>query len=650
MTFQQSTKTGYRFASFCAVALFGLMALIATMTAAASAAEDEQTWQMATRNADIQEFVAQVAKITGKTFVVDPRLKGQVNVVSQTPLGKEGVYELFLSVLRLQNYTAVPSGGVIRIQQSATGKQTPGASGGTENAAPEELVTEIIAVQNVKSEELLKILRPLIPQYGHIGSVSQPNVLILSDHADNIIRLKAIIADIDVAQTNDIVMVPLQEAWVGNVVDILEKVAPDQLGPNAQGPQRIQIIANERNNSLVLRGQTGAIAELIQIIEKLDRPTTTNDATQVVMLNHGDAENIASIVESLVGQQDSGESRKTGGAITIQPDTSLNAIVVRADPTAMNEILSIVQRLDTSRAQVLIEAAIVEITLTDNLSAGIEMAGADSRGKSVPLVSTALGGGLAGLLTNLGNTDGNLNQNVLTSLGTTTQPTIAAAKIDLDGISFGAVVTALASMENANLLSTPSIVTLDNTEAKILVGQEVPFRSGSFTTTTDGANNPFTTVTREDVGIELTVTPHVYDNREVRMEVAQNISNVLNNTVSNSTFADVVTSKRSIETTVLANSGETIILGGLIQDDVTDTDKRVPVLGSIPILGNLFKSKTKRQTKTNLVVFIRPTVIASSDEGSNIATKRIDGIWEVGGAEGDPLTADDLFEGKSPRK
>lgn len=650
MTFQQSTKTGYRFASFCAVALFGLMALIATMTAAASAAEEEQTWQMATRNADIQEFVAQVAKITGKTFVVDPRLKGQVNVVSQTPLGKEGVYELFLSVLRLQNYTAVPSGGVIRIQQSATGKQTPGASGGTENAAPEELVTEIIAVQNVKSEELLKILRPLIPQYGHIGSVSQPNVLILSDHADNIIRLKAIIADIDVAQTNDIVMVPLQEAWVGNVVDILEKVAPDQLGPNAQGPQRIQIIANERNNSLVLRGQTGAIAELIQIIEKLDRPTTTNDATQVVMLNHGDAENVASIVESLVGQQDSGESSKTGGAITIQPDTSLNAIVVRADPTAMNEILSIVQRLDTSRAQVLIEAAIVEITLTDNLSAGIEMAGADSRGKSVPLVSTALGGGLAGLLANLGNTDGTFNQNVLTSLGTTTQPTIAAAKIDLDGISFGAVVTALASMENANLLSTPSIVTLDNTEAKILVGQEVPFRSGSFTTTTDGANNPFTTVTREDVGIELTVTPHVYDNREVRMEVAQNISNVLNNTVSNSTFADVVTSKRSIETTVLANSGETIILGGLIQDDVTDTDKRVPVLGSIPILGNLFKSKTKRQTKTNLVVFIRPTVIASSDEGSNIATQRIDGIWEVGGAEGDPLTADDLFEGKSPRK
>ena len=195
---------------------------------------------MATRNADIQEFIAQVAKITGKTFVIDPKLKGQVNVVSETPLGKQGVYELFLSVLRLQNYTAVPSGDVIRIQQSATGKQTPGAQDNALNAAPEELVTEIIAVQNVKSEDLLKILRPLIPQYGHIGSVSQPNVIILSDHADNIARLKNIIADIDVAQTNEIVMVPLKEAWVGNVVDILQKVAPDQLARIHRDPSEFR--------------------------------------------------------------------------------------------------------------------------------------------------------------------------------------------------------------------------------------------------------------------------------------------------------------------------------------------------------------------------------------------------------------------------
>lgn len=630
-----------------------LITLVLAIASPYSTAEDraagEQTWQMATRNADIQEFIAQVAKITGKTFVIDPKLKGQVNVVSETPLGKQGVYELFLSVLRLQNYTAVPSGDVIRIQQSATGKQTPGAQDNALNAAPEELVTEIIAVQNVKSEDLLKILRPLIPQYGHIGSVSQPNVIILSDHADNIARLKNIIADIDVAQTNEIVMVPLKEAWVGNVVDILQKVAPDQLGPNSQGPQRIQIIANERNNSLVLRGQTASIAELLQIIEKLDRPTTANDATQVIMLNHADAENVASILSSLISQRDSQTSAGSNAAITIQSDTSLNAIVVRAEPTAMNEILNIVQRLDTPRAQVLIEAAIVEISMSDDFEAGVELASLDAEGDSVPLVNTAMGSTVTSLLSAMINEDGTVNNAPVRALGGVTNPTFAVAQVDLDGVSFGAVVSALASLSNANLLSTPSIVTLDNTEAKIVVGEEIPFRSGSFTTTGDGSNNPFTTVTREDVGIELTVTPHVYDKKEVRMEVAQNISNVLDSTVGSSTFADVVTSKRSIETTVLASSGETIVLGGLIQDNANRSENRVPVLGSIPVIGNLFKSRSKRQIKTNLMVFIRPTVIANKDQSSELTRAKLNGIWEVGGSEGEALSEDDLFTGDIPK-
>ena len=644
-------RTAFYHSRHLALAL--LMALFlanASPTATAQAsAEEEQTWQMATRNADIQEFVAQVAKITGKTFVIDPKLKGQVNVVSETPLGKQGVYELFLSVLRLQNYTAVPSGNVIRIQQSATGKQTPGAQDNALNAAPEELVTEIIAVQNVNSEDLLKILRPLIPQYGHIGKVSQPNVIILSDHADNISRLKSIIADIDVAQTNDIVMVPLKEAWVGNVVDILQKVAPDQLGPNAQGPQRIQIIANERNNSLVLRGQTASIAELLQIIEKLDRPTTTTDATQVVMLNHADADNVANILNSLISQRDNQSNTGNNGSITVQPDTSLNAIVVRADPTAMNEVLNIVQRLDTPRAQVLIEAAIVEISMNDDFGAGVELASLDSSGENVPLVNTAMGTTVSSLLGAMINEDGTVNNAPVAALGGVTKPTLAVAQVDLDGVSFGAVVSALASLSNANLLSTPSIVTLDNTEAKIVVGEEIPFRSGSFTTTGDGSNNPFTTVTREDVGIELTVTPHVYDNKEVRMEVAQNISNVLDSTVGSSTFADVVTSKRSIETTVLASSGETIVLGGLIQDNANRSENRVPVLGSIPVIGNLFKSKSKRQVKTNLVVFIRPTVIADKDQNRDLTRAKLNGIWEVGGAEGETISEDDLFTGDIPK-
>ncbi|MGK0224560.1 MAG: general secretion pathway protein D, partial [Limisphaerales bacterium] len=253
----------------------------------------EQTYRMTAKGADIHEFVAQVADITGKTFVIDPRLKGSVTVISETPMDKDGVYALFLSVLRLHNFTAVPSGDVVRIQQNATGKQTPGTPGKLTEVAPEELVTRVIAAQNVDSAELVKILRPLIPQYGHIASVAQPNVVIISDHADNIIRLKKIIANIDVSDEEEVLMLQLKEAWVGSVVAILEKIAPDQIGRNAKGPQRVQIIANERNNSLVLRGKPRPIAEVLKIVDKLDQPATTSDATQVILLSHADATSVA---------------------------------------------------------------------------------------------------------------------------------------------------------------------------------------------------------------------------------------------------------------------------------------------------------------------------------------------------------------------
>mgnify|MGYP001462829432 CR=1 FL=1 len=628
-------------------ALLLCAAFLSLSALAAEIQESESTWQMATKNADIQEFVAQVARITGKTFIVDPKLKGQVNIISETPLGKQGVYELFLSVLRLQNYTAIPSGNVIRIQQSATGKQTPGALGGLSAAAPEELVTQIIAVQNVKSEDLLKILRPLIPQYGHIGSVSEPNVVIISDHADNIRRLKQIISDIDVAETNEIVMFPLKEAWVGDIVEILEKVAPKQVGTSATGPQKVQLIANERNNSLVLKGQSRPIADLLEIIEQLDQPATTKDATQVILLSHADAENVGKILQSILGNL--GSSQSSGNAsdkINVQADSSLNALIIKADPGAMGEILNIVEKLDSPRAQVLIEAAIVEVTLNDDLSFGTEIAAGDQRGQSVPLISTSLNGSIQSLLGGVIDTNNPGAVSVVQGLATMSGPTLAAAKLDLDGISFGAVITALSTNSDANLLSTPSIITLDNNEAKILVGREVPFRTGSFTTTGNGSSNPFTTVNRQDVGVELLVTPHVFNSNEVRLDVVQNISNVLPTAVGGSTFADVVTSKRTIETTVLAGDGETIVLGGLIQDDVTETNRKVPLLGSIPILGNLFKSRTTARVKTNLLVFIRPTIISDSEQATILTNEKYSGIWELT-SDKKKLSTEDTTEGRA---
>ena len=615
-------------------------------------AEDagQETWQMATKGANIQEFVAQVARITGKTFIVDPKLKGQVTVISDTPLGKDGVYALFLSVLRLQNYTAVPSGDVIRIQQSATGKQTPGVLGRPEAAAPEELMTEVIAVQNTASDELLKLLRPLIPQYGHIGSVTNPNVVIISDHADNILRLKKLIREIDVADEDEVVMVPLQEAWVGNVAAILEKVAPDQIGSAAKGPTKVQVIANERNNSLVLRGKPRPIAEVMKIIDKLDRPATTTDSTQVVLLSHADAENISKILTSVVGQS-SKAGKEANQDVTIAADTTLNAIVVKADPGTMSEILSLLEKLDTPRAQVMIEAAIVEVAIDEGSSLGVEMAAGDEGGDSVPLVSTSLNGVISSLLAGTISAD-NSEISVINGLSSITSPTLAGAKIDTEGVSFGAVVNALANNSDANLLSTPSILTLDNQEAKILVGREVPFRTGSFSTTGDGTSNPFTTVNRQDVGIELVVTPHVFENNDVRMEILQKITNVINTPVGGSAFADVVTSKRTIETTVLAADGQTIVLGGLIQDDINSTNVRVPVLGKIPLLGALFRSTTKDRTKTNLLVFLRPTILQSTENSTQLSLDRYQQIWELDQPQNtQPASVNDLdglYSGQRP--
>ena len=628
-----------------------LLCLVVWPTSAATAESNaQQTWQMATKRADIQEFVAQVAKITGKTFIVDPKLKGQVTVISDTPLGKDGVYALFLSVLRLQNYTAVPSGDVVRIQQSATGKQTPGVLGRPESAAPEELMTEVIAVQNTASSELLKLLRPLIPQYGHIGSVTTPNVVIISDHADNILRLKKLIREIDVADEDEVVMVPLQEAWVGSVASILEKVAPDQIGSSAKGPNRVQVIANERNNSLVLRGKPRPIADVIKIIDKLDRPATTTDATQVVLLSHADAENISKILSDVVAKGAVGKN-DAQQEVTIAADTTLNAIVVKADPGAMSEILTLLEKLDTPRAQVMIEAAIVEVTMGASSSLGVEMAGGDQRGNSAPLVSTSLNGVISGLLAGA-ITDGDSRIDVLEGLATLTSPTLAGARINTEGVSFGAIVNAIANNSDANLLSTPSILTLDNQEAKILVGREVPFRTGSFSTTGDGTSNPFTTVNRQDVGVELVVTPHVFENNDVRMEVSQNITNVLNTTVGGTAFADVVTSKRTIETTVLAANGQTIVLGGLIQDDINNTNNRVPVLGKIPLLGALFRSTSKERTKTNLLVFLRPTILQSTENSTQLSLDRYQQIWELDQGDGtQPASVDSLdglFNGKRP--
>ena len=631
-----------------ATALLGLaLAPLAFPAGAAAAAAADQTWTINIKNADIREFVTQVAEITGETFVVDPRLKGEVTVISSTPLNAEGIYELFLSVLRVHGFIASPSGDVIRIQQSATGKQTPGLDTQLSQVAPEELVTRVIAAQNVESTELVKILRPLIPQYGHIAAVAEPNIVIISDHADNILRLIRIIEQIDVAEEDEIVVVPLQEAWVETVVELLERLAPSQIGASASGPQSIQIIANKRNNSLIVRGKPRPVAEILKIVELIDKPATATGGVRVVYLKHADAVAVAEVLKGTLDQRSSGDDAEQ--AATIQADESLNAIIIRAAPSAMTEILDILDQLDIRRTQVLIEAAVVEVQMTDQRTIGAETAAADAGGRTSPIASSALDGVITNLIQNL-SVDGEGNQidaDVLAGLASISSPTLAVARIDPEGFSFGSIITALGTASDANLLSTPSLMTLDNQEAKIVVGNEVPFRTGSFTTQADGANNPFTTVQREDVGLQLTVTPHVHDGTSVRLDISQQITNVVDSPIGDAGFADVVTSKREIETTVLAEDRQIIVLGGLIQDNISESNKKVPVLGDIPGLGFFFRSSSRTATKTNLLIFLRPTIIRSQEDANDATERKYRDIWEVEITSPVSEPMDALFEGTS---
>ncbi|MYF11081.1 MAG: type II secretion system protein GspD [Gammaproteobacteria bacterium] len=636
--------------SFSAVmlALFCSLLIASAPSHAAEQVADD-TWVVNIKEADIHEFVSQVAQITGKTFVIDPRLKGNVTVVSSVPMNADAVYELFLSVLRVHNFTASPSGDVIRIQTTATGKQGPGPDGEVQELPPEELITRVIAAQNVESGELVKILRPLIPQYGHIAAVAQPNIVIISDHANNIERLTRMIEQIDVADEDEITVVPLREAWVGTVVALLEKLAPEQIGQGATGPQRIQLIANERNNSIVVRGKPRPTAEILKLIDKLDQPATTTGGAQVFRLNHADAVDVANILSALLAGNERGESAEP---TTIQADESLNAIVARANPGTINELREILDKLDVRRTQVLIEAAVVEVNLSDREDIGVETAIADGGGDTVPLASTSLSGVVSQLLNNLteeGADGEQVNIDVLAGLASVSSPTLAAARINPDGISFGGIITALATSSDANLLSTPSIMALDNQEATIVVGQQVPFRTGSFTTTGDGSSNPFTTVQREDVGLTLKVTPHVHEGTSVRMEVDQEITNIVETPIGDAGFADVVTSKRQITTTILAEDQQIIVLGGLIQDNVTQTRRKVPLLGDIPGLGFFFRSTGDSRTKTNLLVFLRPTVIKTVQDVESSAERKYRDIWEVEITSPVEGQIEGLFEGEHLR-
>jgi general secretion pathway protein D len=602
----------------------------------------KESWKINLKNADIREFTTQVSAITGKSFVVDQRVKGNVTVISNTSMDSDAIYELFLSVLRVHGYAAVDSGNVVKIVQQVLAKQSGNPLDFVEGSNSEELVTRVIAAKNTPSIELVKILRPLIPQYGHIAGLDTPNAIIVSDHASNITRLEELVRRIDVVEESTTRIVELKDAWVEDMVALLEQLAPDLIGKSAKGPNRITVVASERNNSLVLKGEPLTLEKVVQLINDLDTPANAAGTIQVVRLAHSDATDLAEILKNLVSETDaenqSGQNVKT----SIQADAALNALVIRANPTTMIELKGIIEQLDVRRLQVLIEAAIVEVTDTFNRQLGTELAVADTGSSNIPIATTAPGGVLTSIIQAIALDDA-------TGINLGNSPLIAGGREDANGINFGFVVSALASNDDANLLSTPSITTMDNEEAKIVVGQSVPFRTGSTTTGANGTTNPFTTIQREDVGLTLQVTPHVHDGNSIRLQIQQEVEEIDTTTlaIGENGSSDIITSKRTIETTVLADDGEVVVLGGLIRDRQSTNESGVPGLKDVPVLGYLFKNRTNRIEKQNLMVFLRATVLKTREDVIAQTKRKYSRVWEVEISGRDPSEAvNDLFDGK----
>lgn len=622
-----------------------ILFLLCLMTPAMAQADD--SWKINLKNADIREFVTQISAITGKSFIIDPRVKGDVTVISNVNMDEESVYQLFLSVLQVHGFAAVSAGSTIKIVQTVLAKQSSNPDDFVDDLESEELVTRVITVTNAPSEEMVKVLRPLIPQYGHIAALSEPNVLIISDHASNINRLVEIINRVDIADSLEVAIINLKEAWVEDMVKLLEELAPDQIGKSAKGPNRISIVASERTNSLVIKGERYTLARVKALVDQLDVPANRSGTIKVIQLSHSDATKMAEILSNLISSK-SKSSEDSMVEVSIQADEAINALVIRADPSNMIDLIGIIESLDVRRMQVLIEAAIVEVTSDFSQQLGSELAVGDASTGTTPLGLTAPSGTLAQILQGLAAPSGLISPP--SSFGES--PLIAGGKVSTTGTSFAFIVKALAANSDVNLLSTPSITTMDNEEAKIVVGQNVPFRTGSTVTGSQGTTNPFTTIQREDVGLTLEVTPHINSDSLVRLLIHQEVSEVDASSltvIGSEAAADLITNKRTIDTTILVENGEVIILGGLIRDKETQAESRVPLLGSIPGLGALFRSRTKNIEKQNLLVFLRPTVLTSGADVAAASERKFNRIFEVeieGNGRNTAERLSDLLDGR----
>jgi len=584
--------------------------------------EEEDSVTLNFQNTDISALINTIAQITGRNFIVDPRVKGKITLVSGGKLRADQVYDIFLSVLNVHNFVAVPSGDVIKILPSNLVKQTPTPTVyGSTDSTNDAQVTQVFSLKHSSVQEMVPILRPLLPPTSHFAAHAATNTLIFTDTAANVQRVLEIIKRVDQPDRgSEVRVVFLEHASASEMANILTQLASNLTAvavPGAEGApatlvgqtKRVSIQADPAINALIIQSPDVEFQFLRAVIDQLDIPRPEGGDIHVVYLKYAKATDLVTVLNEVAQSQQAAAGAEGAAApalateVSVQADENTNALVIRAKREQFEELKAVIERLDLRRSQVFLEAIIAEVSTTKESQIGVEWEGVKTRG----------GGSDVSANTDFSDQSGGIRLGFINKFVRDITGEIVP--------DLSIVLRALRSDGNTNILSTPNLLTLDNETAEIVVGQEVPFLTGNFVSdassgdgdnTGSGVVNPFQTIERRDVGLTLRLTPQINEGGAIQLEIEQESSSVSPTVVQGA--ADLITDRRSIDATVQVDDGQIIVLGGLIKDDFQDTIEWVPVIGKIPLLGALFRKKTKRAVKTNLMVFLKPKIIRTPED------------------------------------
>jgi general secretion pathway protein D len=596
------------------------------------------------KDADIRQVARLVSSITGKNFIVDPRANGHVTVISAKPISADALFSVFLSVLQVHGLTAQPAGhNTWKVVPAVEGKQMPGYNPNALGAAPgAAMITEVAQLQNVQVQQLVAALRPLMSSTAQLAAYASANMLIISGRAGNVRRIVSLVHRLDKPLASKFELIKLEHASATDMAQVLQSMLQ---GGHGQGQIPLKIAADPRSNSILVAGSPAERLRVRALIEQLDQPGQKNGNTRVVYLHYAQASKLAKILQSYAKSLQKQNHVGKGTASTNQPtlavsaDTALNALIAVGPPKQIAQMQGIIKELDVRPAQVLVQGIIAELSSTKAAQLGISWAAVSSNVAGVTNFpngivdlaqqiegGAALGGGGLGS----GGYGGSLPSG---GLSLPSGALLGIGRIVKNGTSFVALLNALSNNSSANILSTPSLVALDNQKAKLISGQKVPFVNGQYTNTTGGTTggagyiNPFQTVNRNQLGITLTIKPQInYAGNTVTLHIHAKDSTL--GTVQPGTVQPS-TNNREINTTIISRNKQILVLGGLIQTQLSQSVQKVPLLGDIPILGNLFKYRSSQKTRKNLMIFLRPVILRDADSANKVTRPRYNQIREL---------------------